>query len=61
MSWRNLASVEPIPLQPDGVPRRVNLDPEGRTLAVEVSRQGQWQVDLIAGDSTNGLIPALNA
>ena len=44
---RNLASIEPIPLQPDGVPRRVNLDPEGRTLAVEVSRDGLWQIDLI--------------
>ena len=44
---RNLASLEPIPLQPDGVPRRVALDPEGRTLAVEVSRNGLWQLDLI--------------
>ncbi len=44
---RNLASLEPIPLQPDGVPRRVALDPEGRTLAVEVSRNGLWQIDLI--------------
>ena len=44
---RNLTSIEPIPLQPDGVPRRVNLDPEGRTLAVEVSRDGLWQIDLI--------------
>lgn len=44
---RNMASLEPIPLQPDGVPRRVALDPEGRTLAVEVSRNGLWQIDLI--------------
>lgn len=44
---RNLASLELIPLQPDGVPRRVALDPEGRTLAVEVSRNGLWQIDLI--------------
>lgn len=44
---RNMASLEPIPLQPDGVPRRVALDPEGRTLAVEVSRNGLWQLDLI--------------
>lgn len=44
---RNLASLEPISLQPDGVPRRVALDPEGRTLAVEVSRDGLWQLDLI--------------
>jgi len=44
---RNLASLEPIPLQPDGVPRRVAIDPEGRSLAVEVSRDGLWQIDLI--------------
>lgn len=44
---RNLASLEPIPLQPEGVPRRVSLDPEGHTMAVEVSRNGLWQLDLI--------------
>jgi len=44
---RGLASLEAIPLQPDGVPRRVSLDPEGRSLAVEVSRDGLWQLDLI--------------
>lgn len=44
---RSLASLEPIPLQPDGVPRRLALDPEGRSLAVEVSRNGLWQLDLI--------------
>jgi hypothetical protein len=44
---RNLASVEAIPLQPEGVPRRVSLDPEGRILTVEVSRNGLWQLDLI--------------
>ena len=45
---RSLASLEAIPLQPDGVPRRVSLDPEGRSLAVEVSRDGLWQIDLIS-------------
>lgn len=44
---RSLASLEPIPLQPEGVPRRVAIDPEGRSLAVEVSRNGLWQIDLI--------------
>ena len=44
---RSLASLEPIVLQPDGVPRRVSLDPQGRLLAVEVSRDGLWQLDLI--------------
>lgn len=44
---RSLASLEPIELQPGGVPRRVAIDPEGRSLAVEVSRDGLWQIDLI--------------
>jgi hypothetical protein len=44
---RPLASTESIPLVPPGVPRRVTLDPDGRTLAVEVSRDGIWQVDLV--------------
>ena len=41
-------ALQPVPLQPPGVPRRVSLRADGRELAVEVSRQGQWQVDLIA-------------
>lgn len=45
---RNLMALQPVPLQPAGVPRRVSLRADGRELAVEVSRQGQWQVDLIA-------------
>lgn len=44
---RAFASSEVIPLMPPGVPRRLALDPEGRTLAVEVSRDGIWQVDLV--------------
>ncbi|MDM7953918.1 MAG: hypothetical protein QUV07_11995 [Cyanobium sp. CZS 25K] len=45
---RSLMALQPVPLQPPGVPRRVALRADGRELAVEVSRQGQWQVDLIA-------------
>ncbi len=45
---RNLMSLQPVALQPAGVPRRVALRADGRELAVEVSRQGLWQVDLIA-------------
>ncbi|MEA5413194.1 hypothetical protein VB737_15625, partial [Synechococcus sp. BA-120 BA3] len=45
---RNLMALQPVPLRPPGVPRRVSLRADGRELAVEVSRQGQWQVDLIA-------------
>jgi hypothetical protein len=45
---RNLMSSEPIAMQPAGVPRRVALRADGREMAVEVSRGGAWQVDLIA-------------
>jgi hypothetical protein len=44
---RSLASLTPIPMEPAGVPRVAALRADGRELAVEVSRQGQWQVDLI--------------
>lgn len=44
---RALASLESIPMQPAGVPRRISLRADGRELAVEVSRNGVWQVDLI--------------
>ena len=37
-----------LPMQPAGVPRRLSLQADGRQLAVEVSRGGVWQVDLIA-------------
>jgi hypothetical protein len=36
-----------IAMNPPGVPRRVMLRADGRELAVEVSRNGHWQVDLI--------------
>lgn len=44
---RNLMALEPIAMQPPGVPRRISLRADGRELAVEVSRGGLWQVDLI--------------
>jgi hypothetical protein len=44
---RGLMALEPIAMQPPGVPRRVSLRADGRELAVEVSRSGVWQVDLI--------------
>jgi hypothetical protein len=44
---RSLMGVERIPMQPAGVPRRVSLRADGRELAVEVSRDGLWQIDLI--------------
>jgi hypothetical protein len=44
---RSWMSSERIPMAPAGVPRRVALRADGRELAVEVSRNGRWQVDLI--------------
>ncbi len=44
---RSLASVQLIPMVPAGVPRQVSLRADGRELAVQVSRNGLWQVDLI--------------
>jgi hypothetical protein len=44
---RSFMSSERIPMDPAGVPRRVSLRADGRELAVEVSRDGRWQVDLI--------------
>lgn len=45
---RSLMALEPVAMQPAGVPRRISLRADGRELAVEVSRGGVWQVDLIA-------------
>ncbi|MFN9621420.1 MAG: TolB family protein [Cyanobacteriota bacterium] len=45
---RALISSETIPMVPAGVPRRAALRADGREIAVEVSRGGVVQVDLIA-------------
>ncbi len=44
---RSAAALQPLPLQPAGVPLRVQLRADGRQLAVEVSRNGLSQIDLI--------------
>jgi hypothetical protein len=44
---RAFASTQTIPLMPAGVPRQLAFDPDGHTLAVEVSRDGIWQIDLV--------------
>lgn len=44
---RSLMSLQPIPMEPAAVPRRVSLRADGRQLAVEVSRDGLWQIDLV--------------
>lgn len=44
---RSSQSLQPLPLDPPGVPRQVSLSADGRVLAVQISRNGLWQVDLI--------------
>ena len=44
---RNIGATQRLPLDPPGVPRSVSLDGAGRRLAVQVSRNGHWDVDLI--------------
>ena len=44
---RSLMALEAVTMEPPGVPRRISLRADGRELAVEVSRGGVWQVDLI--------------
>ena len=44
---RNIGATQRLPLDPPGVPRNVSLDGSGRRLAVQVSRNGRWDVDLI--------------
>jgi hypothetical protein len=44
---RGLMSTEIIPMAPAGVPRRASIRADGREIAVEVSRDGRVQVDLI--------------
>ena len=45
---RSLGSVMRLPISPAGVPRQISLRADGREMAVEVSRGGRWQLDLIA-------------
>lgn len=45
---RSLASLQAIHLGDGAVPSLVRLSADGRTLAVQVSRNGLWQVELIA-------------
>ena len=44
---RNLASVRPLMLVPAGVPARVALSADGQQLAVQVSRCGRWEVEVM--------------
>ena len=44
---RKIGSLQRIELNPKGIPRRVSLDGSGRVLAVQVSRDGKWDVEVI--------------
>ena len=44
---RSLQSLQPIAMVPSGVPRQVQLQADGRQMAMQVSRAGLWQVDLV--------------
>lgn len=44
---RSVQSLQQIPMLPSGVARQVQLQADGRQLAVQLSRGGIWQVDLV--------------
>ena len=44
---RSASALQRLPINPPGVPRSVSLNGNGRLLAVQVSRRGRWDVDLI--------------
>ena len=44
---RNLQSLQPIALPMGTIPTQVQLRADGRQLAVQVSRDGLWQIDLV--------------
>ncbi|MCT0231688.1 hypothetical protein KQ306_12625 [Synechococcus sp. CS-1324] len=44
---RSIQGLQSLPLEPAGVPNQVSLSGDGRLLAVQVSRGGLWQVDLL--------------
>lgn len=44
---RGLQSLQLIPMAADSIPTQVSLRADGRQLAVQVSRQGLWQIDLV--------------
>ena len=43
----SLQATQLLPMEPAGVPRQVSFSADGRVLAVEVSRGGLWQIDLL--------------
>ncbi len=44
---RTVGTLQRIELTPKGIPRRVSIDSTGRVLAVQVSRDGKWDIEVI--------------
>ncbi len=44
---KNSRSLQRLKINPKGIPRRVAFDGSGKVLAVEISRNGSWEIDLI--------------
>ncbi len=44
---RNIQAIELLAINPKGVPRQVSINGSGRVLAVQIGREGRWDVDLI--------------
>ncbi len=44
---RNVEAIQVLDIKPQGIPRHVSLNGTGRVLAVQVSREGRWDVDVI--------------
>ncbi len=44
---RNVGVLQRLEIIPKGVPGKVSLDGFGKLLAVQVSRDGRWEIDLI--------------
>ncbi len=44
---RNLGTLQRLEISPKGIPRRVSIDASGKILAVQVSREGRWYIDVI--------------
>ena len=55
---RALQSLQLIPMASDSIPTQVSLRADGRQLAVQVSRNGLWQIDLVELPCVQGTSPA---
>ncbi len=44
---RNIEAIELLEINPKGVPRQVSISGSGKVLAVQISREGRWEIDLI--------------